>query len=84
MRVCRHHSTCSPRLVASTTVVGGLESVRPVLVSSLHGLGDPGVFLEKMRQGGGTVKQDDAGRSRFGGLSHLLADDVCLLVEQGC
>jgi hypothetical protein len=41
--VCRRHSARSPGLVASTTVVAGLGSVRPVLVSSLYGFGDPGV-----------------------------------------
>jgi hypothetical protein len=42
--VCQRHSTRSPGLVALTTVVGGLGRIRPVLVSGLHGLGDPGVF----------------------------------------
>jgi hypothetical protein len=30
------------------------------------------------------VKHDGAGRCQFRGLSYLLADEVCLLVEEGC
>jgi hypothetical protein len=40
MCVCRRHNACSPGLVASTIVEGGLGSERPVLVSGLQGLDD--------------------------------------------
>jgi hypothetical protein len=38
----------------------------------------------KTRLRGATVEQDGAGRCQFGGLSHLLADEVRLFVEEGC
>jgi hypothetical protein len=83
-RVCRRQITRSPGFVASTTLVGGLGSKGPVLVCGLHGRGDPGVVCEETCLRGATVEQDGAGRGQFRGPSHLLADDLNFLVEEGC
>jgi hypothetical protein len=54
-----------------------------VLVCGLHGLGDPGIVCEETHLRGATVEQDGAGRGQFWGPSHLLADDLRFLVEEG-